>query len=260
MAADVGIRFVGALADEHRVPALAATEAIGGIALAMHRAAFLVARHEARFKGPYASEVQIDLGPPEPGSVWFPLFLDISNGLPKAAIRAASKYLFSEATGRGGGKLPKIIRDIPTGTTAAAVESVEKPLQRSHNIIVNEGVNIILELGDQGQAKFDHETAEYLRQTNYDDTLEYRVASISSMRANDRSGRAFIVDMGKNITFKLSDSISAKSVEVLMSSFRRYFSNFGNDKIRIAFTSMKASDDKIKWVLIESASEISDES
>lgn len=250
---DIKIRFAGDGAKQHRIPAFAASDTIGGVALALHRAAFLVEHGKARYKGPYSENVRIEFGPPEPGSVLLPIFLEVASGLSKRAIKSAAKYIFSEATGQGGEALPASLKNVPSGSVSAAIESVEKPLMRAHNIILESDINIYLDFSPSEFVKLDDETADYLNTTIYDKSIQYSVGSVSSMNANDRSGRMFIKDIGHNVTFKLSDDSSVETVDVLMSSFRRYFSHFGGDLVEVRHTSYRARDGKLKWMLIESA-------
>jgi len=252
----IEIQFEGEGVRDHLVSATGAGDALGGICTAIYRAAFLVENETARFKGPYSENVKILVGAPERGSVLFPIFVNVVGSVAAAAVIGAAQYLFTEAVGRRGNISKSPLDKIAPGTVASSVESVESPIKKAHNVIYHGDVNININFNNQGIIQFNNESASYLKETTLVEEPQQSVMVVSSMSANDRSGRVFNNELGRNVTFKLAKEISQNSVDLLMSSFRRYFSNFGGADVLVHYYKYVSVDGKVKKITIFQASEI----
>jgi hypothetical protein len=263
--ADLIISFDGLDADQNHLDAYSGIESAAGLARALTLVAHYAATGTIRHRFPFDDSVKIYLEGTEDGSFNWRLKVvagTLALGLGTNAIYDLTKLVFTRAI---GGEPVGISRDVSelneakSGDIDALVEAVEPALKKGHYGIGETATKIIIRSESKKEVivTFDRSSKQYLVDSVKADQTDQDV-SISALNANDRTGRAFFLDLKRTIPFTVSREADASTLAVLSSGLDQYV-NKNPAPIRIRFTPIEAVDGRLKRVIIYAAEDISEE-
>lgn len=261
---DLIISFRGLDADNGRIEAFAGIESAAGLArtftLIGHYASTGVVRH--RF--PFDDGVQFYLESTEPGSFNWRIKVvagTLAMGLTTNGIYDLIKLVTTRAIGEEPSSISQPIQNLnerKSGDIDALIEAVEPALKKAHYGIGETAHQIILQEGSSRKiiVTFDSSSKNYLLDSVEGDDSAQDVA-ISALNVNDRTGRAYFLDLKRTIPFRVSKDADPKTISILSASLDRY-ANKNPAPTRIYFTRVEAVDERLKRVIIFKAEDVSD--
>jgi hypothetical protein len=261
---EIVISFQGLDADEGHVEAFAGIESAAGLARAFtligHYASTGVVRH--RF--PFDDGVKFYLEHTEAGSFnWRVKMLagSLALGLTTNGVYDLIKLVATRAVGEEPHNLSdevKAINERKSGDIDALVEAVEPALKKAHYGIGETAKRIVIE--EQSSKKiivtFDQSSKNYLLDNIDADDSEQDV-SVSALNVNDRTGRAYFLDLKRTIPFRISRDADPKTIGILSAALDRYANRKGTPT-RIYFSRVEAIDGRLKRIVIFKAEDVSD--
>jgi hypothetical protein len=259
------ISFQGLDADEGHLEAFSGTESLAGIARSLTLIAHYVATGTVRRRFPFDDSVQFYLESVEPGSFNLKFALGcaggVALGLGTNAIYDLSKLVLAKAIGQEESGSTVEIVDLNrrrSGDIDALVEAVEPALKKGHYSIGETAERIVIKDTHTQEVIviFDRESKAYLLDNIEADMSEQDV-SISALNVNDRTGRAYFLDLGRTIPFRLPKDADPEAMGVLSKALDEYAHKTGAP-IRITFRRIEAVDGRLKRVIVYSAADITD--
>lgn len=259
------LSFQGLDAEEGHIEAFAGIESAAGIARSLTLVAHYAATGAVRYRFPFDNTVKLYLEATEPGSFNWKLVLAVGGplalGLSTNAIYDLSKLVFSKAIGEEPAGLCEDVNRLnkeKSGDIDALVEAVEPALKKGHYGIGETASKIVIreETKREVIVTFDKKSKQYLLDSEKDDDSAQDV-SISALNVNDRTGRAFFLDLRRTIPFKISRDADAKTIIVLSRALDRY-ANKHPAPINIVFTPIRAIDGRLKRIIVHSAEDITE--
>jgi hypothetical protein len=259
------ISFRGMDADQNRLEAFAGTESAAGIARSLSLVAHYAATGTIRRRYPFDERVQFYLEAMEPGSFNWKLVLavtgTVSIGLATNAIYDLGKLVLARAIGHEdvqvSGELAEF-HDSRSGDIDALVEAVEPALKKGHYGIGQTARQIVIVNGSNNQTMivFDAASKAYLAESR-DAEMDEQDVSVSALNVNDRTGRAYFLDLGRTIPFRIASEADPKVVGVLATGLDRY-ARRTPAPVRITFRRIEAADGRLKRIIILDAEDVSD--
>jgi predicted neutral ceramidase superfamily lipid hydrolase len=146
-----------------------------------------------------------------------------------------------------------------SGDVDALVEAIEPALKKAHYGVGGTIKEIVIEETTTKRTivKFDEHSKSYLQDSIEADDDAQDVA-ISALNVNDRTGRAYFLDLKRTIPFRVSRDADPKTISVLSAGIDRY-ANKLPAPIRITFARVEAVDGRLKRIVILKAEDVSDE-
>jgi len=258
------ISFRGLDADEGRIEAFAGIESAAGLARAFtligHYASTGVVRH--RF--PFDDGVQFFLEATEPGSFNWRIKMiagPLAFGLATNGVYDLIKLVVTRAIGEEPTGISEPVQQLNEnkgGDIDALVEAIEPALKKAHYGIGATARKIVIEETSSKKVivTFDSHSKDYLMESIENGDSEQDV-SISALNVNDRTGRAYFLDLKRTIPFKISKDADPKTISTLSAALDRY-ANKNGAPTRIYFSRIEASDERLKRVIIHKSEDISD--
>lgn len=259
------ISFRGLDADQGHVEAFAGIESAAGIARALTLIAHYAATGAVRHRFPFDETVQFYLEGTEEGSFNWKLKAVIVGPLALGLATNAIYDLSKLAIGRAIGEEPAAIsQQVDTlnkdksGDIDALVEAIEPALKKAHYGIGETAHEIVIEESSTRRVlvRFDSQSKSYLKDSVEGDDDVQDVA-ISALNVNDRTGRAYFLDLGRTIPFRVSKDADPKTMTILSAGINRY-ANRLPAPIRITFSRVEAVDGRLKRIIILKAEDVSD--
>ena len=260
------ISFEGKDANEGRLEAFAGIESAAGIARSLTLIAHYAATGKVRQRFPFDDAAQFYLVATESGSFRWKLVLSVAGslalGITSDGIYDLSKLVFSKAIGEEPDGLSQQINDLNkrrSGDIDALVEAVEPALKKGHYGIGETANKIVIRENDSHNVviEFNASSKNYLLSSLDADVGEQDV-SISALNANDRTGRAYFLDLKRTVPFRVSKDADGDTMGVLSSSLDRYV-NKHPAPIRLRFRRIEAVDGRLKRIVIYGAQDVSEE-
>lgn len=260
------ISFSGLDADKGRIEAFSGIESAAGLARALTIVGHYAATGQVRRRFPFDPTVQFYLDGTEEGSFNWQIAVKFGGplalGLATNGLYDLIKLAFTKAASGDEPAVSAPVESINQGRSGdidALVEAVEPALKKAHYGINETATRITLR---ESQSKtvvveFDSQSKSYLKDSikSNDDTQD---VIISSLNVNDRTGRAFFVELGRTVPFTVSRDSRPGTMSTLSANLKRYA-----DKTPLAtairFTRIEASDGRLKRIIIYGAQEASDE-
>jgi len=260
------ISFQGLDADDGRIEAFAGIESAAGIsrslALIAHYAATGVVRH--RF--PFSEDIQFYLEGTEEGSFNWRLALAASGGLAMGlttnAVYDLGKLVLTRAIGEEAAPTTQEVENInkhKSGDIDALVEAIEPALKKGHYGIGGTALKIVIK-EEQSRTiivTFDEDSKQYLSES-IDAGSDVQDVSVSALNVNDRTGRAFFLDLKRTVPFRIDKHADPDTISVLSAALDGY-ANEHIAPVRIRFKRIESSDGRLKRVIIYDAEDISEE-
>lgn len=259
------ISFRGLDAEEGHIEAFAGIESAAGIARALTLIAHYAATGSVRRRFPFDDTIQFYLEGTEQGSFNWKLSAAIAAPLALGLATNAIYDLSVLAIGRAIGEEPagisqeveKLNKD-KSGDIDALVEAIEPALKKAHYGIGETAREIVIEetTTRRVMVKFDSLSASYLKDSvQADDDIQD--VAISALNVNDRTGRAYFLDLQRTIPFRVSKDADPRTMIILSSGINRY-ANRLPAPIRLTFSRVEAIDGRLKRIIILKAQDLSE--
>ncbi|GBH29797.1 DUF7946 domain-containing protein [Sphingobium xenophagum] len=259
------ISFRGLDADKGHVEAFAGIESAAGIARALTLIAHYAATGSVRHRFPFDERVQFYLEGTEKGSFNWKLTVSISGALALGLATNGIYDLGKLAIGRAIGEEPTDISEhvehlnkTKSGDIDALVEAIEPALKKAHYGIGETVNEIVIEETNTRRAlvKFDTASQRYLKDS-IDGDDDVQDVAISALNVNDRTGRAYFLDLQRTIPFRVSRDADSSTMTTLSAGINRY-ANKLPAPIRLTFSRVEAVDGRLKRIIILKAEDVSD--
>ena len=185
-----------------------------------------------------------------------------SNGLTTNALYDLSKLAMSRAIGEEPAAIVKSVEHLNenrSGDIDALVEAIEPALKKAHYGVGGTVKEIVIQEKNTKNVivRFDTKSKSYLMD-DIDADNHVQDVSISALNVNDRTGRAYFLDLKRTIPFRVSKDADPKTISVLSAGIDRY-ANKILAPIRITFSRVESIDERLKRIVIIKAEDVSDE-
>jgi hypothetical protein len=260
------ISFQGLDADLGHIEAYAGIESAAGIARSLTLIAHYAATGSVRSRFPFDDTVKLFLEGTEPGSFNWKVVLTTAGalalGLSTNAIYDLTKLVLVKAIGGEPTQLSDEVKQLNerrSGDIDALVEAVEPALKKGHYGIGETASRIVIKEESRRTVivEFDRTSKQYLLDNLKDDVTEQDV-SVSALNVNDRTGRAYFLDLRRTIPFTISRDADSETMIVLSRGLDRYANKYPAP-IRLIYTPIKAIDGRLKRIIIHRAIDVSEE-
>lgn len=273
----IDVSFSGGLADAHRLPAYDGAKSLEGITRSLLIVTnFLVegrVRHREFGKVPLTFNIVAQ----QPGSfqtvfeiayttavIGGPVFQDIASSVASDLLTDLIRTTFKRATGSGeDSPSPEVlqIEAARSGDIDALVDAVEPALRQSHTVINHGVTNITIHnyaRPERPVARLDRETKGYMWDNVIDDRVRVKLFSVASFNANQGTGRAFDLEEGRSIPFRLTPDADRQTVDTLLGSISSYTRKrrLGDEltsAIALIYTCVLSVDGRVKKITIQKA-------
>jgi hypothetical protein len=260
------ISFQGLDADEGRLEAFAGIESAAGISRSLALIAHYAATGEVRRRFPFSEDVQFYLEGTEEGSFNWRLVLAASGGLAMGlttnAVYDLSKVVLTRAIGEEEPPTTTEVENLnkhKSGDIDALVEAIEPALKKGHYGIGGTTQKIVIreEQTHTLIVTFDDDSKQYLMESK-DAGSDVQDVSVSALNVNDKTGRAYFLDLKRTVPFRIDRHATPDTISVLSGALDEY-ANEHVAPVRISFKRIEASDGRLKRVVIYDAEDITEE-
>ncbi|WP_186399025.1 hypothetical protein [Stappia sp. P2PMeth1] len=270
------VKFEGGLAEFHKIPAYDGTKSLEGLTRSLMIVSTYLVEGRVRRKNFGQVPLHFHLTAHRPGS--FDVLYEIAYtaavyGGPVLAGGVASnlltdllKTIFRRVTGADADQeTPETVQHLEAergGDVAALAEAIEPSVRLAHNVINHGVVNININQNAAPPAaplvQLNAETKRYVWENVINDEIRVRLFSVGSFNANQGTGRAFDLELGRSIPFELANNVDRITVDTLLQSISSYTRTrrLGDDlrsAIAIRYTSVDSVDGRLKKIRILSA-------
>lgn len=268
------VSFQGGMADEHRLPAYAASQSMYGISRSLLIVANYLSEGRVRRRDfdPREQGIEINLVATRPGSFEF-LFQILADPAMQSIGHAVAgkvagdltlafiKSVFRRCVGeKADDSIEKLEAEgsLNSGDIGALVEAIEPAMRNAHSSINHGSTTIVLVSGDNNVVTLDARTKNYVYTSLRNDRPQQKIFSIASFNANQFTGRAFDYERGLTVPFDLMRGADRLTITSMMRSMSAYaLRNAGTKEadaqVAIRYTSTVAADGRIKKMHIEKA-------
>lgn len=171
------------------------------------------------------------------------------------------KLVTAKAIGEEPAAISQPVQDLNehrSGDIDALVEAIEPALKKAHYGIGETARKIVIQESSSKKVivTFNSASKNYLLDSVEGDDSEQDV-SISALNVNDRTGRAYFLDLKRTLPFRVSKDADPNTISVLSASLDRY-ANKNPAPTRIYFTRVESVDERLKRIIILKAEDVSD--
>lgn len=260
------ISFQGLDADEHRIEAYSGIESAAGIARALTLITHFAATGIVRHRFPFSENAQVYLEGTEDGSFNWKIAASVSGalalGITGNALYDLTKTVVSSALGETYEPRNPQVSEVMkkrSGDFDALVEAVEPALKKAHYGVGQTASRIIIREKNEREIviELNEKSKSYLLDS-VDGGLSEQDVSVSSLNVNDRTGRAYFLDLRRTIPFRINRDADPKTMSTISASLDRY-ANDNRAPIRLFFKRVEATDGRLKRVEVFRAQDVSDE-
>ena len=260
------LRFEGLDADDGRLEAFSGIESAAGIARSLTLIAHYAATGQVRQRFPFDEAVQFYLTGTDTGSFSWKLVLNVVGGLALGmtgnALYDLSRLVLSKAIGQEPGHISTQVQDINerrSGDIDALVEAIEPALKKGHYGIGETARTIKIEEDSSRKVivTFDSDSKRYLADDIKAD-VDQQDVSISALNVNDRTGRAYFLDLKRTIPFRVARDADPATMTTLSTALDSYARKHPAP-VKITFRRIEAVDGRLKRLIISGATDVTDE-
>lgn len=259
------VSFRGMDADEGRISALAGIESAVGLARVFTLVGHYAATGTVRRRFPFDDGVQFFLEGTEEGSFKWKFTVvagTVALGLTTSGIYDLIKLVGAKAIGEEPTSLSQdvsLLNETKSGDIDALVEAIEPALKAAHYGIGETIDEIVLEEKSTSRViiRFDSSSKRYLS-ASVNGEVQAQDVSISALNVNDRTGRAYFLDLARTIPFSISKEAEAGTIPTLSAGLDGY-ANQHEAPISIEFERIESADGRLKSIIILGAENIVDE-
>ena len=263
---DIIVKLEGGDADQHRLPAYAAGEALSGFARAFELSIYYLAEEKIRHRNPKSNKFKVELVNSQDGSFEFVYdiianigyFSPIASSIAAAALYDFIKIMLSKVTGREIEAQTDDVKEIIKKHEAdleALSDAIEPSARRFHQVIGEGANNIYVINGDHNKITFNNKTKEFVNSYEIDNEIKGKVFSIGSFNVNSGYGRAFDREEGRTIPFQVLKEAKPDTKVIIAKSLESYASK-DNPWIELIYKSILAPNGKVKKIFVIAANEI----
>lgn len=263
---ELTISFQGLAADDHRIEAYAGIQSAAGIARALTLIAHFASTGKVRHRFPFSPDAQVFLEGTEEGSFNWQMVVQVSGalalGMTGNALYDLSKSVIATALGErfevSNESVNSAIKN-KTGDYHALVEAIEPALKKAHYGIGETASKIVIRERSEREViiELDARSKSYLFDSA-DGGLSAQDVSVSSLNVNDRTGRAYFLDLGRTIPFRISKDAAPDTMSTISASLNSYANN-QPAPIRLTFKRIEATDGRLKKVEVYQAEDVSEQ-
>lgn len=272
---DLVVSFQGGLADDHRLPAYAASQSLYGIS----RSLLIITNYlgegrvrKRKFDESGAHGFEINLVAQQPGSFQFlfeiladPAMQTIGHGVAgKVAGDLTMMFIKSVIKRCVGEKAEPEIEQLESkgelnpGDVGALVEAIEPAMKAAHTAVGHGSTNIFLISGSNNIVNLDQSTKTFVFSSTVEDRPREKIFSIASYNANSRAGRAYDYERRLTVPFDISPGVDRTTMRAIMKSMSEYALKLPGDgdsdsQIAIRYTATTAPDGRVKKIHIMKA-------
>lgn len=244
--------FSGDLADYHTLPGYEGAQSIEGIARALTLCGHYLVTGTIRKRYPFSSDFHLALETFEEGSfrtrfgfnisptaatAW--LGATIGVGLLQGFAYDLVKYSLTNVVGISHtAETPALnrIAEQRPGDLDALREALSPAAKKSHTVIGN-GANSLIIIGDNNNiVTYNNTTKSYLEDSELDESIEIKLASVGMLNVNTRFGRIFDFELGRTVPITVSRDCQPRTLENLAQSLRKYARDRQNSQLYIKYT------------------------
>lgn len=259
------ISFRGLDADNGHVEAFAGIESAAGIARALTLIGHYAATGTVRHRFPFDPNIRFYLEGTEEGSFNWRIKASIAAplalGLATNGVYDLAKLAINRAIGEEPVGISQQVEDVnekKSGDVDALVEAIEPALQKAHYGIGETASEIVIQEATTKTVivKFNTASKNYLK-ADVDADDDVQDVSVSALNVNDRTGRAYFLDLKRTIPFRVSRDADPRTMSILSAGLDRY-ANKNPAPTRITFSRVEAVDGRLKRIIILKAEDVSD--
>jgi hypothetical protein len=256
------LSFQGLDAEYGHVEAFAGIESAAGIARALTLIGHYVATGQVRHRFPFDDGVKFYLEATEPGSLNWRIKViagTVAIGLATNGIYDLIKLVTTKAIGEEPASISQPVAQLnesKSGDIDALVEAIEPALKKAHYGVGETAIKIQIKESSTKDVivTFNQKSKNYLMDSVEADD-DFQDVSISALNVNDRTGRAYFLDLSRTIPFSVSRDADPKTMRILSASLDRY-ANKDPAPTRIWFTRIEAVDERLKRIVIFKAEDV----
>lgn len=268
MREEIIAKFVGDVAEEHKLPAYDAVESLNGIARTMLLTTNYIVESKVRHRDFYYSGYEVNLLTFKPGSfealfevIVSPEVITVAGGIALGVagnlVTDLFKTIFRRAIGEAGEDSIQRLENegvLNSGDLGALVDAAEPAIRRAHTIVGRGATNIVLISGDNNIVSFDGKSKEYVNKSVVDERLRLKLFSVGSYNVNSRYGRLFDFEEGKTVPFEVHADADRETIETIMDALSRYAmirlgDNLGS-AIAVQYRTITAMDGRVKKIIV----------
>lgn len=259
------VSFQGLDADDHHIEALSGIESAAGLARSLTLIAHYASTGVVRHRFPFSENALVFLEGTEDGSFNWKMAVQISGalalGLSTNAIYDLTKTVLMRSIGEDHDPSNEQVAALArkkTGDLDALVEAIEPAMKKAHYGIGQTATRIIISETNNKRVviEFDQTSKSFLMDS-VDGGLSEQDVSVSSLNVNDRTGRAYFLDLKRTIPFRISKDAAGDTITVLSASLDNY-ANKTVAPVRLYFKRVETTDGRLKRVDVLRAEDVSE--
>jgi hypothetical protein len=274
----VSVNFTGGLADAHKLPAYDGSKSLEGLSRSLLIITNYLVEGRVRHREFGRVPITFNIVAQQPGSfetvfeiaytaavLSGPLLQDVTSSVASDLLTDLIRSTFKKATGQTDDITPASLGRLESergGDLEALVDAVEPALRQSHTVI-NHGVAHITinnyATPEGTIAVLNRNTKSYMLENVDDRKLRVKLFSVGSFNANQGTGRAFDLEEGRSIPFRLGHNVDRTTVDTLLASIssytrkRRLGDEHLQSAIALVYTCVRTADGRVKKITIEKA-------
>jgi len=270
---ELTIKFRGGMADEHKLPAYAASKSLRGLSRAILIPAIYLDTGQIRHRNLENLDTELNLLAVRSGSVetvleliTHPLAMGALGALGVELVRDVAKdfikdFIYGTIKRAIGGSTTDEIETLEAsgrlsaGDMAALVDAIEPAMRDAHVTVGNGARNIVIISGGKNVITLNETTKLYLTSSEEDKDVSERDFSVASFNANTGNGRCFDYEQGRTVAFTLDDGVDAQSLQALGQSLLRYararrLGDQQSSRVSIRYRAIRSQDGHVKKIII----------
>ena len=261
---DLTISFQGLDADDHRIEAYAGIESAAGIARALTLIAHFAATGKVRHRFPFSENSTVYLEGTEEGSFNWKMVVTVVGslglGMSGNALYDLTKAAVHSALGEVYEPENQSVSTVVarrSGDFDSLVAAIEPALKKAHYGVGETATTITIRDNSTREiiVRLDENSKAFLLDS-IDAGLSEQDVSVSSLNVNDKTGRAYFLDLHRTIPFRISKDADSNTISVISASLDRY-ANQQNAPIRLSFKKIETTDGRLKRVEVYRAEDVS---
>lgn len=264
-------KFIGQMADNHKLPAYQASKSLYGISRSILLASMYLESGKVKRRNLYGDSFKLNVTGFRSGSfetvfefIAQPPFIQAAGalgiGVGSNAIWSFIQTVFRRSIGERGAESIEELEnsgELNPGDSTALVEAAEPAIREAHTAIGKGASNIVIIRGDNNIVNFNSASKDYVYTNVMKPEYYVSLVSIASFNANSGYGRAFNYEEKRTIPFTVVASLDKTSVSNMMNSMTQYaLSKFDPDlksAVAIKYKKTESVDGRVKKITISKA-------
>ncbi len=229
-------KFTGEDADRHRLPAYEAVQSLYGISRSLLIVTNYLVEGRVRRKDFSLTGFEFNIVTQRPGSfetvfeiISDPRTMDIVStlgmGVAGNFLTDFIKSIINQTVGNPSEPIvEQLVADekLKSGDLLALSDAIEPAMRTAHRSIGCGASQVFIITGDHNSVKLDSSTKRYVNTSIPDQNVFTKLFSVSSFNANSGDGRAFDLEEGRSVPFKLEPSVDRATINTILGSMTLY--------------------------------------